>query len=41
VYRRVELGPGEEEYQPIGEFEAEPTPPLITDAFRAAWAKAA
>lgn len=41
VFRRVELGPGKEEYQPIGSFEAEPKPPQITDAFRAAWAKAA
>ncbi|KAL4425639.1 hypothetical protein ABPG75_009655 [Micractinium tetrahymenae] len=41
VFRRVELGPGKEEYQPIGSFETEPKPPQITEAFKAAWAKAA
>lgn len=41
VFRRVELGPGVEEYQLIGSFDREPTPPLITDAFKAAWAKQA
>lgn len=37
VYRRVELGPGVESYDLIGSFDKEPTPTLITDAFRAAW----
>ena len=37
VFRRVETGPGREEYRVIGSFEAEPTPPLITEAFQAAW----
>ncbi|PSC75462.1 adenylate kinase [Micractinium conductrix] len=41
VFRRVQLGPGEEEFVPIGAFEGEPTPPQITDAFKQAWAKAA
>lgn len=41
VFRRVQLGAGEEEYVPIGTFDAEPKAPAITDAFRAAWAAAA
>ena len=41
VFRRVELGKGEEEYRLIGSFSQEPKAPQITDAFRAAWAAAA
>lgn len=40
VHRRVQLGPGQEEYQLIAEFEAEPNASQITKAFQAAWAKA-
>ena len=38
VLRRVQKGPGEEEYVCIGSWDKEPTPPQITEAFRAAWA---
>lgn len=41
VFRRVELGPGKEEYQLIGSFDKEPTPPQITDSFKKAWAQQA
>lgn len=38
VFRRVQLGPGREEYRLIGSFEREPKPPEITACFQRAWA---